>query len=318
MDRLAAMAAFVQVVERGGFTAAAEELRLSRAMVSKHVQDLEEHLGARLLNRTTRKVSLTEIGRVYHERCAEILAEIAETEGAVGDLQARPRGRLRINAPVSFGALHLAALIADYMEAQPEVTIALTLNDRVVDLVEEGYDLAIRIARLPDSSLIARRLAPCRLVVCASPGYLGAHGRPRHPRDLTGHNCLGYSYGQARGEWRFEGPDGAVAVRVRGSLEANNGDVLRAVALRGRGLVLVPSFIVGEDLMAGRLIPVLPEYRVPELTIHAVYPHARHLSAKVRSFVDFLVPCFGERPAWDAWMSTPAGDGGEEPVLPVR
>jgi DNA-binding transcriptional LysR family regulator len=310
MDRLAAMEAFVRVVERGGFTAAAEDLRLSRAMVSKHVQDLEEHLGARLLNRTTRKVSLTEAGRVYYERSTQLLADLAETEGAVGELQAKPRGRLRVNAPVSFGALHLGAAVADYMAAHPEVTVELTLNDRVVDLVEEGYDLAVRIARLADSSLIARRLAPCRMVVCASPDYLERTGRPRTPEDLPGHNCLGYSYGQARDEWRFDGPDGPAAVRVRGGFQANNGDVLRAAALRGAGLVLLPSFIVGTDLVSGGLVPVLPGYRVPELAIHAVYPPGRHLSAKVRSFVDFLVPRYGERPAWDAWMSGPEGDRG--------
>lgn len=307
MDRLTAMQAFVRVVERGGFTAAAEDLRFSRAMVSKHVQDLEEHLGARLLNRTTRKVSLTEAGRVYFERSLQLLADLTETEEAVGALQAKPRGRLRINAPVSFGALHLAAAVADYMAAQPEVSVEFTLNDRVVDLVEEGYDVAVRIGRLADSSLIARRLAPCRMVVCASPEYLTRNGQPLVPADLAGHNCLGYSYGQARGEWQFEGPEGADLVRVRGRMQANNGDALRAAALHGTGVVLLPSFIVGIDLAAGRLLPVLAGYRVPELAIHAVYPPGRHLSAKVRSFVDFLVPRFGERPAWDSWMFGPAG-----------
>ncbi|KAA2213358.1 LysR family transcriptional regulator [Teichococcus oryzae] len=310
MDRLAAMEAFVRVAERGGFTAAAAELRLSRAMVSKHVQDLEEHLGARLLNRTTRKVSLTEAGRVYYERTIQLLADLAETEGAVGELQARPRGRLRVNAPVSFGVLHLATAVADYMAAHPEVTVELTLNDRVVDLVEEGYDLAIRIARLPDSSLIARRLAPCRMVACAAPEYLERRGWPRHPADLTGHDCLGYRY-QARAEWVFEGPQGPVPVRIRGRLDSNNGDVLRAAALRGAGIVLQPSFIVGADLAAGGLVPVLPGYRLPDLAIQAVYPPGRHLSAKIRSFIDFLLPRFGEHPGWDDWMpdTTAAGEG---------
>jgi DNA-binding transcriptional LysR family regulator len=309
MDRLAAMESFVRVVARGRFTAAAEDLRLSRAMVSKHIQNLEEHLGARLLNRTTRKVSLTEVGRVYHERCAQILADITETESAVGALQAKPRGRLRVNAPVSFGTLHLAALVVDYMAAYPEVTVELTLNDRIVDLIEEGYDLAVRIARLADSSLIARRLAAGRAVVCASPVYLEQHGRPQHPNDLVNHNCLGYSYGLAGGEWRFDGPEGPASVRVQGNLEANNGDALRAAALRGAGVALLPSFIVGADLAAERLVPLLPGYRVPEFAIHVVYPPGRHLSAKVRSFVDFLVPRCGERPAWDAWMLG-RGDGG--------
>jgi DNA-binding transcriptional LysR family regulator len=309
VDRLAAMEAFTRVVERGGFTAAAAELRLSRAMVSKHVQDLEEHLGARLLNRTTRKVSLTEAGRVYYERGTQLLADLAETEAAVGELHTKPRGRLRVNAPVSFGTLPLAAAVAEYMAAEPAVTVELTLNDRIVDLVEEGYDLAVRIARLADSSLIARRLGPCRIVACASPGYLDRHNRPKHPDELAGHNCLGYTYGQAQEEWHFDGPTGPARVRIRGTLQANNGEVLRAAALHDAGIVLLPSFIVGADLAAGRLVPILADYHVPEIGIHAVYPHSRHLSAKVRSFVDFLVPRFGERPAWDDWMVEPKGDG---------
>ena len=183
----------------------------------------------------------------------------------MGELQTRPRGRLRVNAPVSFGALHLAVAVADYMAAQPEVTVELTLNDRIVDLIEEGYDLAVRIARLADSSLIARRLAPCRMVVRASPAYLERQGRPQRPDDLASHDCLGYSYGQARDEWRFDGPEGAASVRVRGTLQANNGDVLRTAALHGVGVVLLPSSIVGADLGAGRLVSLLPGYRVPEL-----------------------------------------------------
>ena len=302
MDRLTAMEAFVRVVEKGGFTAAAEDLRLSRAMVSKHVQDLEAHLGARLLNRTTRKLSLTEAGRVYYDRSTQLLAELAETEEAVGELQARPRGRLRVNAPVSFGSLHLAAAIADYMAAYPDVAVELTLNDRIVDLVEEGYDVAVRIARLADSRLIARRLAPCHHVVCASPGYLKGHRRPEHPADLAQHNCLGYSY-RARGdEWRFDGPDGSIAIQLKEMLQTNNGDALCAAAVAGGGIAILPTFIAGSDMIAGRLTPILAQYRIPEIAIYALYPPGRHLSVKVRSFVDFLVPRFGERPSWDVWM----------------
>lgn len=306
MDRLVAMETFVQVAERGGFTPAAEVLGLSRAMVSKHVQDLEEHLGARLFNRTTRRVSLTEAGRIYLERTTQLLAELAETEEAVGALHTTPRGLLRINAPMSFGALHLGGAVADFMEQHQEVTIELTLNDRVVDLVEEGYDLAVRIATLNDSSLIARRLAPSRMVVCASPGYLARYGRPVVPGDLTAHNCLEYSYGPNRGEWRFETPDGTEIVRVSGRIRANNGDALRAAALCGAGVVLMPSFICGGDLAEGRLVPLLCDRRVPDAAIYAVYPPGRHLSAKVRSFIDFLVPRFGEHPSWDAWLDAGA------------
>jgi len=254
------------------------------------------------LNRTTRKLSLTEAGRVYYDRSTQLLAELAETEEAVGELQARPRGRLRVNAPVSFGSLHLAAAIADYMAAYPDVAVELTLNDRIVDLVEEGYDVAVRIARLADSSLIARRLAPCHHVVCASPGYLKLHGRPEHPADLAQHNCLGYSY-RARGdEWRFDGPDGSIAIQLKEMLQTNNGDALCAAAVAGGGIAILPTFIAGSDMIAGRLTPILAQYRIPEIAIYALYPPGRHLSVKVRSFVDFLVPRFGERPSWDVLM----------------
>lgn len=310
MDRLAAMQAFAAVVEQGGFTAAAEALRQSRAMVSKHVQDLEAHLGARLLNRTTRRVSLTEAGQVFFERTARLLAELEETEATVGALQATPRGRLRINTALTFGVLHLSPAVAEYMTAYPEVSVELTLNDRFIDLVEEGYDLAIRIARLADSNLIARRLAPCRTVVCAAPEYLKRHGCPRQPQDLASHNCLGYSYAQPRDEWTFDGPGGSVSVRVRGTLESNNGDALRAAGLLGLGIIRTPTFIVGTELRNGALVPLMPEYRIAEIGIHAVYPHSRHLSAKVRSFIDFLLPRYGEYPPWDDWMQAPPGRTG--------
>lgn len=302
MDRLSAIEAFIAVVERGSFTAAAQALRLSRAMVSRHVQDLENRLGARLLYRTTRKVGLTEVGKVYYQRCVQLLADLVEADCVVGELQSEPRGLLRINAPMSFGTLHLAGAVADFAALHPQLSIDLTLNDRVVDLIEEGYDVAVRIGRLADSSLIARRLAPCRMVVCASPHYIARHGQPGHPTDLARHNCLTYAYLTPRDEWRFHGPEGEVAVRVSGTMSANNGEVLAAAARCGRGVAFEPSFIVGEDLERGRLVRLLPAYRPAEPSINAVYPHARHLSAKVRSFVDFLAGRFGDRPQWDAWM----------------
>ncbi len=308
MDRLAAMEAFVRVVERGGFTAAAQELRQSRAMVSRHIQDLERHLGARLLNRTTRKVSVTEAGQVYYERSAHLLAELTATEGAVGELHAGPRGQLRVNAPVVFGVLHIAAAVADYMAAYPEVSIELTLNDRVVDLVEEGYDMAIRIGRLGDSSLIARRLAPCRIVICASPGYLARHGTPLTPADLARHDCVRYMYGEGGEIWHFLGPAGPVTVRVHGRLRTNNGEAMRIAAVSGAAVVALPSFIVSSELASGALVPVLAEFRVEEMAVHAVYPPGRNPSAKLRSFIDFLVPRFGERPSWDAWAAAPSVD----------
>src|SRR5918994_711014 len=295
MDRLSAIEAFISVVERGGFTAAAESLRISRAMVSKHVKDLEEHLGARLLNRTTRRVSLTEVGRVYYERCIQVMADLAEADAAVGELQAEPVGTLRLNAPMSFGTMHLAAAVADYAALHPKVAVDMTLNDRLVDLVGEGYDVAVRVGRLADSSLIARRLALSRMVVCAAPSYLARYGTPASPQELANHNCLGYSYMSPRDEWRFDGPDGAVTVRVSGNLIANNGEALAVAARQGYGIIVQPTFIVGEDLRTGGLVRLLPDYSHAESPISAVYPHARHLSAKVRSFVDFLAGRFGER-----------------------
>jgi len=305
MDRLSGLAVFAQVVEARSFTGAARQLGLSKSAVSKQVAGLEDRLGARLLNRTTRRLSLTEVGAAFYERCTRIIAEAEEAELAVGRLQSEPRGRLRLNAPVSFGHLHVAPAIADFTARYPEVTVDMTLNDRYVDVVDEGYDLVIRIADLPDSSLIARRLAPIRIVACASAGYLARAGTPRRPRDLADHNCLIYNYQRIPEEWTFTGPEGAVAVRVAGSLRANNGDAMRVAALHGLGIAQLPSFVAGEDLREGRLQQVLPDYAGPESSVFALFPHSRHLSAKVRAFVDFLVERIGAGPAWDDWMEAP-------------
>jgi DNA-binding transcriptional LysR family regulator len=301
MDRVTSLSVFVKVVEGSSFAAAARHFGLSPAMVSKHIVSLEERLGARLLNRTTRQVSPTEIGREFYERSTRILADLDEAEQAASALQATPKGLLRLNGPLSFGIRHLAPAIIDYLAACPEAAIDVTLSDRVVDLVDEGFDLAIRIARLADSSLIARRITPCRIVACAAPAYLKKHGAPRRPADLTAHNCLGYSYAALRNEWRFTGPDGAESVRIAGRLNANNGDVLRLAALRGEGIVIQPTFLIGDDLASGELVSILPGFVPDELVIQAVYPHSRHLSVKVRSFIDFLVARFGQDPEWDRW-----------------
>lgn len=298
MDRLTAMEVFVRVVERSSFTVAAEELRQSRAMVSKHVQDLEDRLGVRLLNRTTRRVSVTEAGRLYFDRCTQILAEVEEAENAAGEHQVEPRGVLRLNAPMSFGVHHLAPAIAEFTRSHGGVSLEMVLNDRVVDLIEEGYDLAVRIGRLADSSLIARRLAPCRLVICAAPAYLAERGAPLHPEDLVGHNVLGYSYWALRDEWRFQSDRGEISVRISGNLTANNGDALRAAALCGQGIIMQPTFLVGEDLARGRLVRLLADYHLPELGIFAVYPPGR-VAAKVRSFITFLAARYGDVPEWD-------------------
>lgn len=299
MDQLTGMAVFAKVVETGTFSAAARELGLSKGAVSKQVARLEDRLGARLLNRTTRRSSLTEVGSAFYERCRRIVAEAEEAELAVTRLHAEPRGTLRVNLPMSFGLLHVADALPDFMAAYPEIQLDVSLDDRVVDVVDEGYDMVIRITSLPDSSLIARRLAAFRVVTCASPDYWAEHGTPKHPKDLAGHTCLLYSYLSSLDEWRYHGPDGPIDVKVNGPMKANNGDMLRAAAVAGLGIVRSPTFIVGRDLYEGRLKPVLMDYEETGRGIYAVYPHNRHLSAKVRAFVDFLAARFGDMPEWD-------------------
>jgi len=300
MDRLAAMEAFVRVAETGSFSAAARRLGVSKSLVSRQIAALEGELGARLFNRTTRSLTLTEEGRGYQTQLVRILGDIEAANAAVSHLQVTPRGRLRVNAPMSFGTLHLAPAVRDFLDRYPEVDLDLVLNDRFVDLIEEGFDLALRIGRLADSSLVARKLAPMRLVVCGSPAYLARHGTPARPADLKRHRCLAYSGNALHDEWRFREPDGGeTAIGIEGRLRVNNGDVLRVAALQGLGLVNLPSFIVGGDLQAGALVSVLSEYAPPEAGIHAIYPQGRHLSPKVRALVDFLAARFGPRPYWD-------------------
>ncbi|MBE0532949.1 MAG: LysR family transcriptional regulator [Rhodospirillales bacterium] len=291
---------FVRIAETGSFSAAARDLGLSKSATSKKLAVLEDRLGARLFNRTTRRLSLTEAGSDFLERAQRILAELEEAEQAAGRLTDEPRGVLRVNAPMSFGIQHVAPALGDFMTRYPDLAVTLDLDDRRVSLIEEGYDVAVRIADLPDSSLVARKLAPARRAVCASPAYWAAHGVPAHPRELTRHNCLIYAYLPAQNDWRFRGPGGPLTVRVAGNLKANNGDVLREAALAGLGVCLAPTFLVGDDLRDGRLRAVLDTFADDSLAIYAVYPHRRHLSAKVRAFVDFLAGRFGPRPYWDA------------------
>jgi len=300
MDRLGAMEAFVAVVEAGSFSAAALRLHSSKSLVSRLVAALEGELGARLFHRTTRSLTLTEEGRGYHAQVVRILSDITDANLSVTTLQAAPRGLLRINAPMSFGYLHLAPAIPDFLTLYPEVEIDLTMSDRIVDLVDEGVDLAVRLGRLSDSSLVARKLAPVRRAVCASPAYLKAHGTPQTPDDLIHHQCLCYSNLSMSQEWRFMRADGtAWPVEVHGRLRADNGDALREAALKDLGLVYLPSFIIGRDLQAATLVSVLTDYVAQDSNVYAVYPHARHLSPKVRAFVDFMASRFGARPYWD-------------------
>ena len=300
MERLDAMAVYARVVEAESFSGAARALGLSKSAVSKQISRLEDRLGLRLLNRTTRRLSLTEAGAAFYQGCQRVVAEAEAAEAAVTELASAPRGRLRVNAPMSFGVRHISPALPEFLRRYPELAIDLTLNDRVVDLVEEGFDVGIRIAPLADSGLVVRRLASSRLVLSAAPAYLDARGAPRDIDELEGHTCLIYSY-QATGEaWRMSGPEGERRLKVSGPLKVNNGDAILAAALGGLGVALLPGFICGDDLRAGRLVRVLPDWAMASGgAISAVYPAARHLSPKVRVFVDFLVERFGDQPYWD-------------------
>jgi len=301
MDTFSAYKIFVQVIETGGFSAAARELSISKSSISKQVSQLEDHLGARLLNRTTRRLSPTEIGQAFYQRALRIISEVEEAEQSVNLLHAEPRGLLKINVPMSFGHHHVAPALAGFLERYPDIKIDMTLNDRVIDVIDEGFDVAIRIARLPDSTLIAKRLAPFRAAVVASPEYWEKHGKPKTPHDLEHHNCLIYSYLSTGDTWQFQDDDGPVRVKVSGNLRANNGDALHAAVLDGLGVLAGPSFIVGEDIRTGKLQTVLSDYMETDLSIYAVYPHNRHLSAKVRAFVDDMSARFSGQPYWDSF-----------------
>ena len=293
MDRLTSMAVFVRAVEQGGFAAAADEFGLSPTMVGLHVRALENRLGSRLLNRTTRRQSLTEVGRLYYERCRQILADVEVADASALELQSTPRGCLRVTAPVSFGVHALTPAIADYLELHPQVEVDLALNDRVVDLIEEGFELAIRIGALADSSLIAYRLAPYKMLVCAAPDYLERCGEPREPSELATRNCLGFAqWGKGR-DWHFASPHGPVSVCVQGTLRANNGEALRMAARRGMGIILQPEVLLAADIEAGHLVPILQDYALPSRPMHMVYLPDRRPTPKLRTFIDFLIARFG-------------------------
>jgi DNA-binding transcriptional LysR family regulator len=299
MDKLNSIRAFAKVVEHGGFAAAARELRLSRSAVNKHVIELEHALGVQLLARTTRSVAPTENGQAYYERCVAILSDLEEADLAVTRLQSEPRGLLRVNAPMSFGTLHLSRAVADFMERYPELQIQLVLSDQLLDPVQEGFDVTLRIADLPSSSLIARRIVPALRVVCAAPAYLKRRGTPKHPDDLRSHDCLTYGHLATGNQWKLTGPDGDHWIPIPWRLCTNNAEVLRDAAVQGRGIALLPTFIAGADLQEGKLRTILPAYKAPEISVYAIYPQTRHLSVKIRLFIDFLVGRFGGRPHWD-------------------
>jgi len=301
LDRLTSLEVFAKVAAAGSFSAAGRAMRISQTMVTKHIAALEARLGVKLFHRSTRRLSITEAGRNYLEASARALAELEAADSAVAADRFEPRGLLRLNAPVSFGARQIGPLLAEFAERHPQVALELGLNDRLVDLAEEGWDLAIRIGSLADSSLIARRVAPCRTAVCAAPSYLAARGTPRTVAELSHHNCLGYTFSRVIGvdSWRF-GPRGDVIVQVSGNLRANNGDALRAAAIAGQGIIYHPTFIVADDIRAGTLKTIVLDHPTVEFGgIYAVYLPEHHPAAKVRAFIDFLVSHFLPEPPWD-------------------
>ena len=301
LDRLTGMEVFAKVSAAGSFSAAGRALGLSQTMVTKHIAALEARLGVKLLHRTTRRLSLTEAGQLYLDSAERILADVEAADGAVAADRFEPRGQLRLNAPVSFGSRQIAPMLSAFTRQHPQVTIELGLIDRYVNLAEEGWDLAIRIGSLSDSSLVARRIAPCRTVVCAAPSYLATHGTPRAAAELSHHNCLSYTLTQRSnaGRWMF-GQKAEIAVPVSGNLRANNGDALRAAAIAGQGIIYQPTFIVADDLRAGTLVK-LPLDQPTELLggIYAVYLPDRNPAAKVRAFIDFVAEHFAPEPPWD-------------------
>ena len=292
MDKVASLRAFVKVVETGSFAEAGRQLRLSRSAISKYVAELERSLGVQLLNRTTRHASPNENGQMYFERALAVLSELDAADQAVAQAQATPSGLLRINAPMSFGTLRLGPVVGEFMERYPDVKLHLVLSDDLLDPVQDGFDVTLRIAELESSSLIARKIMPIDRAVCASPDYLARHGTPVHPRDLRDHASLTYGFLLTGNQWKLTGADGDHWIQPPWSLCVNNAEVLRDAAIRGRGVALIPTFIAGEALDRGTLRAVLQDYRTPPLALYAIYPPTRHLSVKVRLFIDFLVERF--------------------------
>jgi DNA-binding transcriptional LysR family regulator len=296
MDRITSMATFVKVVEHAGFSAAARALGMSPSAATTHVQALEDRLRVRLLNRSTRKLSLTEVGEAYYHRCVQILSELDDADEIAQALHSVARGRLRLNTSVAVPPI-IAPVVADFVRLNPEVSVDMAMTDRMVDVVEEGYDLAVRNMPVADSTLIARHIAPFRLVVCGTPQYFAEHGTPQRPEDVKAHNCLSYLQMLRRDEWQFVGLDGrAQAVPVSGNLRSNSALALCAAVLQGQGILYTSSFIVADSLRSGHLVTVLDDYLRTEYYIQAIYPHRHHLSAKVRTFIDMLVRHFRDHP----------------------
>jgi DNA-binding transcriptional LysR family regulator len=296
MNSISDVAVFVRVVELGSFTKAADALEISKAAVSKYVNRLEQRLDARLLHRTTRRLALTEVGQAFFSRSAAALAELGEAENDVAQLTGKPRGMLRVSAPTYFGATTLAPKLKEFRARYPEVTLDLDLSDRLVDLVKERFDVAVRISALQDSSLVAMRLAPCPTALVGSPAYIRRHGMPATPADLASHQGLGYSILRAPNEWRFRGEKGRwVTVTMKSAIRCNNDFALKQFTLDGLGLAYFPRFFVEGELASGRLVQVLADHPGPDLAINAVYETRRHVLPKLRAFLDFLRERFGPK-----------------------
>ncbi len=303
MDRLQSMRVFAKVVEQSGFARAGEALNLSNAVVTRHVAELETHLGTRLLNRTTRKLSLTESGQAYLERVHHILQAVADAEALAGSASTRPSGTLRLYSHQGFGQYQLAALLPSYSQAHPEVKLEVLLSERTVDLVEDGFDVGIYSGLQKfDATLIARKLCSSEVMLCASPAYLARCGTPRTPQDLAEHDCLNFDHDQLRHHWSVEGPDGVLNVPIHSRLVSNNGPLLRHCTIAGMGIAICLSYSVGDDLLSGRMVRLLPDHHLGQLSITMVYPSRRLLSAKVRSFVDFMSARFPQ-PESDPWVA---------------
>lgn len=298
MDRLTSLTAFCQVVECGSFSAAGRRLNLSANMVSRHVQALEGRLGVRLFNRTTRQVKLTEIGRLYYERSSQVLTELDDADRIVETMQTSPRGKLRVHVNTHL-VRFVAPIFAEYLRLNPAVSLDFVSGERAVDLIEEGYDLALPTVTPRDSGLIIRRLSPWRQIVCCSPAYLKQHAAPRHPTELAARNCLQYQFFPSGNEWRFQTSSGeAVPVRVGGNVMTTSAELLRSLALEGIGILVAPSFLIADDIADGTLVRLFEDYVLPEFAINAIYPHRRYLSAKVRALIDLLVDRMSNHREW--------------------
>ena len=300
MDTLLSMQVFCRVVEAGSFIAAANQLRLSPAMTSRHVSNIESHLSARLLNRNTRNLSLTEAGSIYYQQCREVLDQLNDVEEQISQSVTAPKGRLKISALVSFGIRHLLEPVQEYMKQYPEVTLDLDVSDREVNLADEAFDIALRVDQTLSPGLIARRLCPVRITLVCSPEYAQKYGVPKTPEELKQHRTIGYNYSKTGDAWNFLGTDGKlISVPLNPVMRVNHGEMGRRVALSGLGISCEPTFIVADDIRNGDLIPLLPDYPQPELSLYAVYLSRRFLSAKVRTFIDYMVDCFQGEPEWD-------------------